>query len=80
MHTPTQSLSTLALKPKYASQETHIRFQVPQSLQNMCLSAGLPAELHQDLLFLYIRPHTQGRGKCSILNTLSRHVHALHLR
>jgi hypothetical protein len=57
-----QSLSTLALKPKYASQETHIRFQVPQSVQNMCLSAGLPTELHQDLLFLYIRPHTQGRG------------------
>ena len=58
-----QLLSTLALKPKYASQEPHIQFQVPQSIQNMCLSAGLPAELHQDLLFLYIRPHTQGRGE-----------------
>ena len=58
-----QSLSLIAVKPKYTSAVAREQFQAPLELQNMYLFEELPDEAHQDHIFLYIRPHTQGRGE-----------------
>ena len=58
-----QTLSATALRPRYTSTDTRDHFCVSRPLHNAYVTTGLPQELHQDHLFLYIRPHTQGRGK-----------------
>ena len=58
-----QTLSAMALRPRYTSTDTRDHFCVARPLHNAYVTTGLPQELHQDHLFLYIRPHTQGRGK-----------------
>lgn len=58
-----QTLSAMALRPRYTSTDTRDHFCVARPLHNAYLNSGLPQELHQDHLFLYIRPHTQGRGE-----------------
>lgn len=58
-----QTLSAMALRPKYTSSDIRDQFCVAQPLHNAYMATGLPQGLHQDHLFLYIRPHTQGRGE-----------------
>ena len=57
-----QSFSFTALKPRYTSQDPRDHFQIPRELQNAYLVTGLPNEIHKDHIFIYIRPHTKGRG------------------
>ena len=58
-----QSLSSFTLKPKYTSASLRDHFQLSQDLHNVYVSEGLSEEGKEDHIFLYIRPHTQGRGE-----------------
>ncbi len=59
-----QNFSALTLRPNYTSSEYRDHFQVPLELQNAYLAETCDDshEIHQDHLFLYIRPHHKGRG------------------
>ncbi len=59
-----QNFSALTLRPNYTSPDHRDHFQVPLELQNAYLSETCDSshEIHQDHLFLYIRPHHKGRG------------------
>ena len=58
--------SSVCLKPRYMSGVSREQFQLPQVLENAYVSSGVSLDLKQDHIFLYIRPHTQGRGEFGV--------------
>ena len=71
-----QSLTSLALRPKYFSSDERDHFQVLERLHNAYLVAdwqerNLFKENLQDHIFLYVRPPTKGRGMAVITVTLN---------
>jgi hypothetical protein len=71
-----QSLTSLALRPKYFSSDERDHFQVLERLHNAYLVADLQErnlfkENLQDHIFLYVRPPTKGRGMAVITVTLN---------
>ncbi len=59
-----QNFSARTLRPNYTSPDHKDHFQVPLELQNAYLveTCDDSHDIHQDHLFLYIRPHQKGRG------------------
>ena len=58
-----QQLSSFFIKPQYTAKDGKwSRFEVPPVVEKVLNQAGLPGSIQQDLLFLYIRPVTRGRG------------------
>lgn len=67
-----QNLTCFTFQPNYTSESHKDHFQIPLALQNAYLTetSDQAHDIYQDHLFLYIRPHTKGRGMAVICVSL----------